>query len=71
MNDSGILYKSKPQQNQNQTDNSFLKQLNTLNEKIKLYTSVFYNKSPRRLNYNSVLKNKNLTFTKFKQIRGN
>jgi len=44
----------------------FLKQLNTLTEKIKLYKEIFYNKSPRRPSYNNILDNKNLTFDKFK-----
>lgn len=44
-------YRSKPRYTENGPDNSFLKQLSTLNEKIKLFTSVFYDKRPRRISY--------------------
>ena len=67
--DSDRAHKQKPAFDSNGSQDTFLKQLSTLNEKIKLYTSVFYNKSPKKFSYDSVLANKNLTFNKFKQIK--
>ena len=49
--DDDYAYHSKPRYSENGPDNSFLKQLSTLNEKIKLFTSVFYDKRPRRISY--------------------
>lgn len=67
--DSDRMYKPKQTIDSNGSQETFLKQLSTLNEKIKLYTSVFYSRSPRKFSYNSVLADKNLTFNKFKQLK--
>ena len=66
---SDRVYKPKEPLSSNGSQDTFLKQLSTLNEKIKLYKSVFYNKSPKKFSYDSVLGSKNLSFNKFKQLK--
>ena len=66
---SDRVYKPKEPLSSNGSQDTFLKQLSTLNEKIKLYTSVFYNKKLRKFSYDTVLGSKNLSFNKFKQLK--